>query len=35
VLNTLGQHGREVLDRLGYSAAEIEALQRAGAVLLG
>ena len=30
----LGQHSREVLDQLGYSAAEIEALQRAGAVLL-
>jgi crotonobetainyl-CoA:carnitine CoA-transferase CaiB-like acyl-CoA transferase len=30
-----GQHSREVLDQLGYSAAEIEALQRAGAVLLG
>jgi crotonobetainyl-CoA:carnitine CoA-transferase CaiB-like acyl-CoA transferase len=31
----LGQHSRELLDQLGYSAAEIEALQRAGAVLLG
>jgi crotonobetainyl-CoA:carnitine CoA-transferase CaiB-like acyl-CoA transferase len=31
----LGQHSREVLDQLGYSAAEIDALQRAGAVLLG
>jgi len=31
----LGQHSREVLDQLGYSAAEIEALQRDGAVLLG
>jgi crotonobetainyl-CoA:carnitine CoA-transferase CaiB-like acyl-CoA transferase len=30
----LGQHSRELLDELGYSAAEIEALQRAGAVLL-
>jgi crotonobetainyl-CoA:carnitine CoA-transferase CaiB-like acyl-CoA transferase len=30
----LGQHSREVLDQLGYSAAEIDALQRAGAVLL-
>jgi crotonobetainyl-CoA:carnitine CoA-transferase CaiB-like acyl-CoA transferase len=28
----LGQHSREVLDQLGYSAAEIDALQRAGAV---
>ncbi len=31
----LGQHSRELLDELGYSAAEIDALQRAGAVLLG
>jgi crotonobetainyl-CoA:carnitine CoA-transferase CaiB-like acyl-CoA transferase len=30
----LGQHSREVLADLGYSAAEIEALQRAGAVAL-
>ena len=30
----LGQHSREVLDQLGYSAAEIDALQRAGAVQL-
>jgi crotonobetainyl-CoA:carnitine CoA-transferase CaiB-like acyl-CoA transferase len=30
-----GQHSREVLEQLGYSAAEIEALQQAGAVLLG
>jgi crotonobetainyl-CoA:carnitine CoA-transferase CaiB-like acyl-CoA transferase len=31
----LGQHSREVLDQLGYSAAEIAALQQAGAVLVG
>jgi crotonobetainyl-CoA:carnitine CoA-transferase CaiB-like acyl-CoA transferase len=31
----LGQHTREILEALGYSAAEIEALQRAGAVRLG
>jgi crotonobetainyl-CoA:carnitine CoA-transferase CaiB-like acyl-CoA transferase len=31
----LGQHGREVLTELGYSAEEIEALARDGAVLLG
>lgn len=31
----LGQHSREVLDQLGYAAAEIEALVRAGAVQLG
>jgi len=31
----LGQHSREVLDQLGYSAVEIDALQRAGAVLIG
>ena len=31
----LGQHSREVLDQLGYAAAEIDALQRAGAVQLG
>jgi len=31
----LGQHSREILDHLGYSAAEIEALARDGAVLLG
>jgi crotonobetainyl-CoA:carnitine CoA-transferase CaiB-like acyl-CoA transferase len=31
----LGQHSREVLDHLGYTIAEIEALQRDGAVLLG
>jgi crotonobetainyl-CoA:carnitine CoA-transferase CaiB-like acyl-CoA transferase len=31
----LGQHTREVLDQLGYSASEIEALQRDRAVLLG
>ncbi|HEX3765058.1 MAG TPA: CoA transferase [Kofleriaceae bacterium] len=31
----LGQHSREVLDQLGYAAAEVEALARAGAVLLG
>jgi crotonobetainyl-CoA:carnitine CoA-transferase CaiB-like acyl-CoA transferase len=30
----LGQHSREVLADLGYSAAEIEALHRAGAVAL-
>src|SRR6185295_221195 len=31
----LGQHSREILDHLGYTLAEIEALQRDGAVLLG
>lgn len=31
----LGQHSREILDRLGYSAAEIEALSQGGAVRLG
>jgi crotonobetainyl-CoA:carnitine CoA-transferase CaiB-like acyl-CoA transferase len=31
----LGQHSREVLAGLGYSAAEIEALHRAGAVAQG
>ncbi|TMQ08022.1 MAG: CoA transferase [Deltaproteobacteria bacterium] len=31
----LGQHSREILDDLGYSAAEIEALERGGAVLIG
>jgi crotonobetainyl-CoA:carnitine CoA-transferase CaiB-like acyl-CoA transferase len=31
----LGQHGREILGDLGYSAQEIETLQLAGAVLLG
>jgi crotonobetainyl-CoA:carnitine CoA-transferase CaiB-like acyl-CoA transferase len=30
-----GQHSREVLDELGYSAADIEALHQAGAVALG
>jgi crotonobetainyl-CoA:carnitine CoA-transferase CaiB-like acyl-CoA transferase len=28
----LGEHSREVLDQLGYSAAEIDALHRSGAV---
>jgi crotonobetainyl-CoA:carnitine CoA-transferase CaiB-like acyl-CoA transferase len=31
----LGQHSREILDHLGYAVAEIESLQRDGAVLLG
>ena len=31
----LGQHSREVLDQLGYTAAEIEALQHSGAVRFG
>ncbi len=31
----LGQHSREILAQLGYAAPEIEALQQAGAVLLG
>jgi crotonobetainyl-CoA:carnitine CoA-transferase CaiB-like acyl-CoA transferase len=31
----LGQHGREILGDLGYTAAEIEALARSGAILLG
>jgi crotonobetainyl-CoA:carnitine CoA-transferase CaiB-like acyl-CoA transferase len=31
----LGQHSREILEQLGYAAAEIEALQRDGAVVLG
>jgi crotonobetainyl-CoA:carnitine CoA-transferase CaiB-like acyl-CoA transferase len=31
----LGQHSREVLEALGYAAAEIEALARGGAVRLG
>jgi len=31
----LGQHSREVLDQLGYTAAEVEALAQGGAVLLG
>ncbi|HEX7838753.1 MAG TPA: CoA transferase [Kofleriaceae bacterium] len=31
----LGQHSREILGQLGYAAPEIEALQQAGAVLLG
>jgi len=31
----LGQHSREVLDQLGYSAAEIAALHQARAVLVG
>src|SRR5262249_37147206 len=31
----LGQHSREVLGQLGYAAAEIDGLARAGAVLLG
>jgi crotonobetainyl-CoA:carnitine CoA-transferase CaiB-like acyl-CoA transferase len=31
----LGQHSREILEALGYSALEIEALQRDGAVRLG
>jgi crotonobetainyl-CoA:carnitine CoA-transferase CaiB-like acyl-CoA transferase len=30
-----GQHSREVLDQLGYSAAEIETLRRDGVVVLG
>jgi crotonobetainyl-CoA:carnitine CoA-transferase CaiB-like acyl-CoA transferase len=31
----LGQHSREVLEQLGYAAAEIAALHQAGAVLVG
>jgi crotonobetainyl-CoA:carnitine CoA-transferase CaiB-like acyl-CoA transferase len=31
----LGQHSREILDGLGYSAAEIDALAHSGAVRLG
>jgi crotonobetainyl-CoA:carnitine CoA-transferase CaiB-like acyl-CoA transferase len=31
----LGQHGREILEQLGYATAEIEALDRDGAVKLG
>jgi crotonobetainyl-CoA:carnitine CoA-transferase CaiB-like acyl-CoA transferase len=31
----LGQHSREILEQLGYSSAEIETLQRDGAVQLG
>jgi crotonobetainyl-CoA:carnitine CoA-transferase CaiB-like acyl-CoA transferase len=31
----LGQHSREILDRLGYSTQEIKALERDGAVLVG
>jgi crotonobetainyl-CoA:carnitine CoA-transferase CaiB-like acyl-CoA transferase len=31
----LGQHSREILGQLGHSAAEIEALLQAGAVVLG
>jgi len=31
----LGQHSREILGQLGYTAEQIEALQRGGAVLLG
>jgi crotonobetainyl-CoA:carnitine CoA-transferase CaiB-like acyl-CoA transferase len=31
----LGQHSREILDGLGYTTAEIAALERAGAIALG
>ncbi len=31
----LGQHSREILDQLGYTAAEIATLERDGAVVLG
>jgi crotonobetainyl-CoA:carnitine CoA-transferase CaiB-like acyl-CoA transferase len=31
----LGQHSREILDQLGYSAPEIKALAQGGAVVLG
>src|SRR5258705_4906204 len=31
----LGQHSREILGQLGYTAPEIEALQQGGAVVLG